>query len=266
MVAMNVWPTDAADGSVSSEARWRKMARLWAASGVADKIGAEMAPTLAFPNLTIKNGAAWVDGTYCELLGDQVLAVTANGLVVVRFDPAANTAELLYRDGVSVPAQNPAGTWELPIAQMIGSALRDLRLYASKPWGTAWGKVGYATSTAVQSNIGAAVDVSGLVVTVAPPLVPAGRRLRVGWQLQCFANTAGMVVFIALYVNNIQAIQQGYQPAVAGWVNVQGQHVIDSNGQPIATKLVLSAQSGTVNTAPAPSAWIQVEDAGPITP
>jgi len=127
MVAMNVWPTDAADGSVSSEARWRKMARLWTPSGVAAGIGAEMAPTLAYPNLTVKNGAVWADGHYCELLGDQVLAVTANGLAVVRFDPAANTAELLYRDGVTVPAQNPTGTWEVPIAKIVGSALFDQR-------------------------------------------------------------------------------------------------------------------------------------------
>ena len=127
MVAMNVWPTDAADGSVATEARWRKMGRLWAPSGVVDNAGGEMVPTLAFPNLTIKNGACWVDGHYCELLGDQVLGVTANGLAVVRFDPAANTADLVYRDGVSVPAQNPTGTWEQPIAQIVGSALVDKR-------------------------------------------------------------------------------------------------------------------------------------------
>ncbi len=127
MVAMNVWPTDAADGSVANEARWRKMARTWAPSGVVAGQGADMAPTLAFPNLTVQAGAAWVDGHYCELGGAQVLAVTANGLAVVRFDPAANTAELLYRDGVSVPAQNPTGVWEQPIARISGSALIDAR-------------------------------------------------------------------------------------------------------------------------------------------
>lgn len=127
MVAMNVWPTDAANGSVADEARWRKMARHWTPTGVCVGVGSELRPTLAFPNLTVRNGAAWVDGHFCELLGDQVLAVTANGLVVVRFDPAANTAELLYRDGVSVPSQSPTGTWEMSVAQLIGSALRDLR-------------------------------------------------------------------------------------------------------------------------------------------
>ncbi len=111
MVAMNVWPTDAGDGSVANEARWRKMARHWTASGVLAGVGSGMQPSLAFPNLTVKAGAAWVDGHYAELLGDQVLAVTANGIVVVRFDPAANTAELLYRDGITTPTQTTGGTW-----------------------------------------------------------------------------------------------------------------------------------------------------------
>ena len=65
MVAMNVWPTDAADGSVANEARWRKMGRLWAPPSIDPAAGAAMAPTLAFPNLTVKAGACWVDGHFC---------------------------------------------------------------------------------------------------------------------------------------------------------------------------------------------------------
>ncbi len=128
MSALSVWPTDALDGSVANEARWRKMARLWSVSGVELGRAAELAPSLAGLNLTIGAGACWVDGHYAELAGDQVLAVTANGLAVVRFDPAANTAELLYRDAVSAPTQNPTGTWEIPIARIAGSALTDARM------------------------------------------------------------------------------------------------------------------------------------------
>ncbi len=127
MVAMNVWPTDGADGSVASEARWRKMGRIWAPSAVIAGAGGEMAPSLAMPNLTVQSGAAWVDGHYTELASNQVLTATANGLAVIRFDPAANTAELLWRDGVSTPAQSPTGTWELPIAKTVGSVLTDMR-------------------------------------------------------------------------------------------------------------------------------------------
>ena len=123
MVAMNVWPTDAAEGSVATEARWRAMARYWQPSGVLVGQGGSLAPSLAYPNLTIQAGVAWVDGHYCELLGSQVLTVTANGLAVVRFDPAANTAELIYRDGATTPTQNPTGIFEIPIAVIAGSAL-----------------------------------------------------------------------------------------------------------------------------------------------
>lgn len=127
MVAMNVWPTDGAAGSVATELQWRKMGRLWAPSGVVQGVGGEMAPSLAGTNLTVQAGSCWVDGHFCELTSTQVLTTTANGLCVVRFDPAANSAQLLYLDGVSTPTQNPTGTWELPIAQIVGSALTDLR-------------------------------------------------------------------------------------------------------------------------------------------
>jgi hypothetical protein len=52
-------------------------------------------------------------------------------MAVVRFDPAANTAELLWRDGVSTPTQNPNGVWELPLAKTVGSALTDLRSFSN---------------------------------------------------------------------------------------------------------------------------------------
>lgn len=188
MVAMNVWPTDAADGSVATEARWRKMGRLWAPSGVAAGVGLEMAQTLAFPNLTVRSGACWVDGHFCELTGDQVLAVTANGLVVVRFDPAANTAELLYRDGVTVPAQSPTGTWELPIAQITGSALIDRRwLLIGGPTGP--GPISY---TSIVANT-AAVSVATVIAALNTPVlnVPARRRLKITLSCRAIAGTPG---------------------------------------------------------------------------
>lgn len=140
MVAMTVWPTDASDGSVANEARWRKMGRLWRDSGIATGQGGELAPSLAGLNLTVQSGAAWVDGHYTELASTQVLTATANGLAVVRFDPAANTADLLWRDAVSVPTQSPTGTWELPIAKTVSSVMTDLRTipYKWRSYPVAW--------------------------------------------------------------------------------------------------------------------------------
>ena len=66
-----VWPTDQSPGNVSSEARWRKMARMWATSGVDDSplaVAGRLAPTLAAgPIINVAAGACWVDGHYCEL-------------------------------------------------------------------------------------------------------------------------------------------------------------------------------------------------------
>lgn len=130
MALLTVWPTDGADGSVADEARWRKMARLWSPSGVRAGVGSEMVPTLAGLNLTVRSGGCWIDGHYCELGTDQVLPVTADGLAVVRFDPVANTAELLWRAGTGiVPTMNPSGVWELPIAVVGSSFMADRRMF-----------------------------------------------------------------------------------------------------------------------------------------
>ena len=128
MVAMGVWPTDGGDGSVASEARWRKMARLWSPSGVAAGVLQQMAPSLAGSNLTVAAGAAWIDGHFCELAALTVLPVTANGIAVIRFDPAANTADLVYHDAVTLPVQSPTGVFESVIATITASVLTDGRL------------------------------------------------------------------------------------------------------------------------------------------
>ena len=80
---------------------------------------APRSPTTAWGHVTVGAGAAWIDGHYCEQLTSSSVAVTSNGLVVIRLSPAANTFELLYRDGATTPTQTTA-TWELPIARMTG--------------------------------------------------------------------------------------------------------------------------------------------------
>jgi hypothetical protein len=132
MALLNVWPTDAPSvGAVTSEARWRAMARTWAISGVVPGIGLEMEPTLAAGTITVKAGACWVDGHYCELTTNQNLTATVTGLIVVRFDPVANTAELLYRDGVTTPTQTLTGVYELVLGRIGTSVLVDLRSFIS---------------------------------------------------------------------------------------------------------------------------------------
>ena len=125
------WPTDAGDGSVSTEARWRKMAQLWAPSGVVDGYLDRLDPDYAVGTVTVGAGAAWIDGHYAEQLTSSSVSVTSNGLVVIRWTPAANTFELLYRNGATTPTQTDP-TWELPIAQMSGGSMTDLREFVTR--------------------------------------------------------------------------------------------------------------------------------------
>lgn len=132
MADLTVWPTDgAADGSVSSEARWRKMARMWVPSGV--RLAGDLAPALvAGPAIQTAPGGCWLDGHYAELAAQATIAASANGLLVVRFTPADNHAELLYRDAATVPTQTDP-TWELPIASMAAGAIADRRMRSGSP-------------------------------------------------------------------------------------------------------------------------------------
>lgn len=149
MPDLNVWPTDGADGSVSSEVRWRKMARLWTPSGVAFGL----APALiAGPAISVQPGAGWLDGHYAELPAAANITASANGLLVLRFTPADNRCELLYRDGVTTPTQTDP-TWELPIAQMVAGALIDRRGAFVSGWSN--------QIVNVASNAGAAIAATG---------------------------------------------------------------------------------------------------------
>lgn len=129
MALLTGWPTDGADGSVSSEARWRAMARQWLGSGVLRGVYSELASAYAAGAITTQPGGVWIDGHYAELTAVANTPATANGLLVVRFTPADNKFELLFRDGVTVPTQTTA-TWELPIALMSAGAMVDSRPFS----------------------------------------------------------------------------------------------------------------------------------------
>jgi hypothetical protein len=165
MPDLTVWPTDGADGSVSSEARWRKMARHWVPSGVVpasvDTLTGQLAPTLvAGPAIQVANGGCWLDGHYAELPTQQTVPVTANGLLVVRFTPGDNRTELLYRDAASAPTQTLA-TFELAIAKMTAGAMTDQRLFAKQ------GRDGFQRPGAVVHGITALPCTNGSQVTLS---------------------------------------------------------------------------------------------------
>ena len=261
MVAMNVWPTDASDGSVATEARWRKMARMWTPDGVADGIGGEMAPSLAGLNLTVQAGAAWVDGHYTELTGSQVLTVTANGIVVVRFDPSANTAQLLYRDAATTPVQTPGGIWEILIASMSGSAMTDRRTAASSKSGAL---LAQKFTTGNITIGGSATDLPGLTVTVT---TKPGRRYLVYGKANYQSSTGAPTVETRIYEDGAVTIVDSVQNTAVN-VSQSFQALVSCFRTPAAGTHTWKM---TANTAGAvqliqnltPQCYIAVEDKGP---
>jgi hypothetical protein len=133
MVAMDVWPTEAGPGIVATEARWRKMGRIWASSGVST--AGALAPSRSGTSLTIQPGAVWIDGHYAELLAAQTLTITSSGICVARWDPATQSVELLWRDAVLTPTVDPTGIYEFVIYQLQASGVgRDLRTFMPGLW------------------------------------------------------------------------------------------------------------------------------------
>jgi hypothetical protein len=129
MVAISVWPTDAADGAVTSEARWRQMARFWAPTGVV-QLDNQWFATLVGSVLTVGSGSAWVDGHFCENLSPITLTTTSNGLAVVRFTKATNVAEVVWRDAATTLQRN-SSVWELALWRRTAGVLEDMRVYVT---------------------------------------------------------------------------------------------------------------------------------------
>lgn len=127
MALLTGWPTDQADGSVSSEVRWRAMAKMWLASGVLRGAYTEFLPSYAASVITCQPGAVWLDGHYAELIAAVGTNVTADGLLVVRFTPADGKFELLFKSGVGQTPTQTTATWELPIASMAAGVMTDQR-------------------------------------------------------------------------------------------------------------------------------------------
>ena len=102
-----------AEGSVSSETRWRKMAKVWAPSGVITGIVPDPGSWGHQCDRRDRRGSMV---TTCELVGPASEASTANGLLVVRFTPLITRSSWSIETGRRRPTQTDA-TWELPIAQ-----------------------------------------------------------------------------------------------------------------------------------------------------
>jgi hypothetical protein len=194
-MAMTVWPTDQAPGNVSSEPAWRKMAKLWAPSGVVARTLNEMNPTLVGgPAIRVDTGAVWIDGHYAENPVAATIASVGDGLLVCRFDPATGTAELVYRPGVTTPTQTVA-TWEVPIAQILAGALVDRRAFASVE-----GDLGYVEVAGVMAMTNAWV-----VLMTLRPIMADGGVIEFTFSTWNAVVTGGGFAEYALLIDGVQS-------------------------------------------------------------
>lgn len=252
MPDLDVWPTDGSGGAVSTELRWRKMARLWVPSGVT-AAGGGLAPTIAAgPAINVAIGSAWVDGHFAELTAPASIPVTANGLLVLRLTPADNRCELLYRDGASAPTQTDP-TWELALAKMTAGAMTDIRPGAVMSGAQVVGGLpafpydgqevvyvygGRAWHCTYYAAVGAPYR---WMVSGGPPLANAINLNEV--------QTAGVGVGDLVTVGpdliipypGVYDVQCGFNGNNSGAGSVQNAHIV--NASALATPLVTAAQS-----------------------
>ncbi len=130
MLMDTYFPFDEGPGASSYSDRWRLMARIWAFPGVVGGRLNELALTLGTGEITVDTGAVWILGCYGENTSTKDVTVTSDGMLVARLDVAANTIELVFREGVSVPSKTEA-IWELPLALMVSSSMVDVRTFTT---------------------------------------------------------------------------------------------------------------------------------------
>lgn len=125
--AENYWPFDSGAGSAASSSRWELLASALLPNGVIENRYNQFNPTLASGVLTIDTGAGWINGTYFENLSTHTLAVTSDGLIVIRLDQVNQIVTFQQITGL-IPS-NTATLIDLPLAAMVGGVLQDWRQF-----------------------------------------------------------------------------------------------------------------------------------------
>jgi hypothetical protein len=131
-VVDSYFPFDSGTGSIATPAHWRSMSRNWQPPGVIPGIANQCNPTIAGSVVTVGTGAMWIDGFYGEITVAKTVSVSGNGMVVGRADPNDRTVKIYFVANQTVPTQpaNSTGIYEIPIAQVTGTTLTDIRQYS----------------------------------------------------------------------------------------------------------------------------------------
>lgn len=230
-MAEEFFPFDSGPGADSTEARWRRMARVFAQSGVVGGIGDDAyAAAISGLTLTIKRRAAtgiaeaWVDGHMHRLItSDWSVDVPANTAttaridrIVLRLDSVANTVNLARVQGT--PAASPVapaltqvdngvweiGLWSFTVPANSGAPLAGLidERYWIGPDAATGGSSGRivahgSTTTSTNSTTSETRVAGGL--NVAPSLIP-GRIYEI--ELSCSLSVnSGFTGYLTLRGN-----------------------------------------------------------------
>jgi microcystin-dependent protein len=173
----NYFPFTDGLGAGATSTRWRLMARNWVqgGSGILQGYLQNCAPSLSGgTTVNIQPGAVWIDGFYGENTSPKAVTVSTNGMVVARMDPSNEKISFFFVAAQNAPTQNPAGIFELPIAQITGGVLTDIRQF-----------IVTTASTAIPT---------GIMV----PWAGAANAVPTGW-LYCDGRAVGRQTYPALF-------------------------------------------------------------------
>lgn len=166
------FPYDSGLGSSSSESRWRKMATVWAVSGVVAGLNYSMIGDA----VTVQPGAVWVGGNYAELTEAVTIGFTT-GYLVARNDTVASKIELTVVPGtVTSPPQDTPTIFYATIALRVGTQQpTDQRRFIDS---AAEGLLQHVQTTNPQSGIPGTTwtDLTGMSVSYR---LTRQRRLRI---------------------------------------------------------------------------------------
>jgi hypothetical protein len=239
------WPTDAGDGSVANEARWRKMARLFTPSGVVGGYLQEMVPTMGTGQINVAAGAVWIDGHYAELGTATSVAQSGDGMLVARFTSATNVFELVWRGGIlyNQLTQTDA-VFEIPIARVAAAAFTDYRSLVGSRGTSATQRdptaAGFTGATGRWTRSSPNQSIPNNAWTRLATLVPTG-----------IGHTSDYGLWTMITASNILQVNRGGVldiTAGVGWdFNTTGQRGIRVliNGLVYAGSVVSSAGQGT---------------------
>jgi hypothetical protein len=254
------FPYDSGPGANSTELRWRKMAQLWAPSGV-------LSGGFAYSNtgdaFTVQPGVVWLGGQYGELTSAVTIGTSSTGWLVFRNDTLASKIELVWSTGPDMPADTPTVFYEPLLSRAVVGGIIDRRRWIDR------GPIGLlvrATSTAIQTGIPASTwtDLTGLTITYT---IPTTRRIRVvaeATYAKSSADGTGQALIAIRNASDTELVRRNTRLESGSEISVRCEHMLNQAAGTITLKASAFSFTSWLNTASTPTmpAQIYAEDLG----